>query len=76
LEPEDLIPYRLDEKIVLHKGALAFSDAAIVGSEELRDDLQGQLKEFKNPSLEFQQPEAYLSAYMEFYNSLLEQEVE
>lgn len=76
LEPEDLIPYRQDEKIVLHKGALAFSDAVIVGSEELREDLQGQLKEFKNPNLEYQQPEAYLSAYMEFYNSLLEQEVE
>jgi hypothetical protein len=46
-----LIPYRQDEKIVLHKGALAFSDAVIVGSEELRDDLTTQLKEFKNPTI-------------------------
>lgn len=76
LEPEDLIAYKNEDKIALHQGALAFSDAVITGSESLEGDLEKLVNDFKKPTLPYQEPEAYLNAYLEFYNSLLEQEVE
>jgi len=76
LEPEDLIPYKNGDKIALHQGALAFSDAIITGSETLDDEYKKLVADFDKPTLSYQEPEAYLSAYLEFYNSLLEQEVE
>jgi len=76
LEPEDLVSYKNGDKIGLHQGALAFSDAVITGSESLEKDLEKLVGDFKKPTLAYQEPEAYLNAYLEFYNSLLEQEVE
>lgn len=76
LEPEDLVSYRKDDRIALHKGAVGFADAVIEAGEGLDDESKGLLEALKKPILDYQEPEAYLSAYLEFYNSLLEQEVE
>lgn len=76
LEPEDLVAYRQDDRIALHKGAVGFADAVIEAGEALNEENKELLKDLKKPNLGYQEPEAYLSAYMEFYNSLLEQEVE
>ena len=75
LEPEDLVAYIDNEKVNLNKGAVAFTDAVIEGSEKLDDSVPPLLKDLEKPVLEFQSEEQYLSAYLDFYNVLLEQEV-
>ncbi len=76
LEASDLTHYTNDaNKVTLHNGAIAISDAIIKGSENLDEtDLAAVAKSGK-PFLEFQ-GENYLTAYHEFFNSLLEQPVE
>ena len=75
LEAEDLTDYLKGDGITLHKGACVFSDAIIKGSEELSVALEKALQGLDKPTLEFKGEEDYLSAYLEFYNSVLEQEV-
>lgn len=76
LEPEDLEAYVVEEQINLHKGAMAYSDAAIVGSSDLDEDTLKLLEESGKPVLEHQEEDAFLTAYLEFYHSLLAEEVE
>jgi starch synthase len=75
LEAEDLAAYLNGDEITLHKGACAFSDAIIKGSEGMGDSVEKALTGLDKPILEFKGEEDYLSAYLEFYNSVLEQEV-
>ncbi len=75
LEAEDLAAYLNGGEITLHKGACTFSDAIIKGSEKLGDSAEKALDGVDKPILEFKGEEDYLSAYIEFYNSVLEQEV-
>ncbi len=77
LEPSDLTAYQNGTGITLHKGAAAFADAIIHGSEssdESVDQLLDGLTE--KPVLKDVDKESYLDAYLGFYHSLLEQEVE
>jgi len=76
LEPEDLGAYKNGKGITLHNGASTFTDAIITGSETLSKDSAQILAETEKPVLEYKGEEEYLSAYLEFYNSLLELEVE
>ena len=75
LEADDLAAYFNGDGITLHKGACVFSDAIIKGSEGLDDSAEEALLGIEKPILEFKGEEDYLSAYLEFYNSVLEQEV-
>lgn len=76
LEPEDLVAYLdSEEKVDLFKGASTFTDAVIEGSEKLNGAVPQLLKNLEKPILEFQSEDQYLSAYLDFYNMLLEQEV-
>lgn len=76
LEPEDLVAYLGDDqKVNLDKGATTFTDALIKGSENLADSVPPLLEGLEKPILEHQSEENYLSAYLDFYNVLLEQEV-
>lgn len=75
LEAEDLAAYLNGDGITLHKGACAFSDAIIKGSEEMGQSVENALIGLEKPVLEFQGEEEYLPSYLEFYNSVLEQEV-
>ncbi|HHH49926.1 MAG TPA: starch synthase [Saprospiraceae bacterium] len=76
LQREDLVAFGNGTKVDLHKGAISFSDALIQGSENLDDSVTDLLSETDKPVLDFQQEEDYLSAYLEFYNTLLEEEEE
>lgn len=76
LEAEDLAFYKDGDKIALHKGATAYSDAIIKGSETMDKGVDEMLAASGKPLLDYQGTEDYLPAYIEFYNSLLEQEVE
>lgn len=77
LEEEDLADYRkADGSVGLHQGALKWSDAAIVGSAVLKPEVNALLEQFNRPVLPYQEPEAMLEAYVNFYKTLLEQEEE
>lgn len=74
LSEEDIAAYEIDGGINLHNGATSYADAIIKGSEEMEGSVDQLLAD--NTSLEFKNKEEYLPAYLDFYNSLLEQEVE
>lgn len=76
LEPEDLEAYKSGKNVNLHAGAIAFSDAVITGSEKMSKATTKLIEETDKPVLEYKGEEEYLAAYLEFFNSLLEQEVE
>ncbi|NND88488.1 MAG: starch synthase, partial [Flavobacteriaceae bacterium] len=76
LDPEDLSAYKDGDNINLHTGAATYADAVIRGSEALDAANEDLLEGLEKPYLEFKSEEEYLPAYLEFYNSLLEQEVE
>ena len=75
LEPEELVAY-LDgnQAVDLHKGATTFADALIKGSENLNGSVPQLLEGLKKPILDFKSEDQYLAAYLEFYQTLLEQE--
>ena len=75
LEADDLAAYLNGNEITLHKGACTFSDAIIKASDEMSNSAENALDGLDKPILEFKGEEDYLSSYIEFYNSVLEQEV-
>ncbi|MEM0994094.1 MAG: glycogen/starch synthase [Bacteroidota bacterium] len=76
LEEEDLEAFVNEGKINLHQGAIASADAFIIGSEDLADTVKADLEVSGKPVLPLQDPENFLAPYVEFYHSLLEEEVE
>lgn len=58
--------------INLSKLAIEMSDATIIGSETINNDLSSFIKDSKKPYLDFQNEETYLDAYSEFYDKLLQ----
>jgi starch synthase len=51
------------------KVAINYSDALIVGSQEIPDELQTYLNDSEKPVLEYQEQDAFAEAYTEFYNT-------
>lgn len=51
------------------KVAINYSDALIVGSKEIPEELQTYLKNIEKPVLEYQDQDAFAEAYTEFYNT-------
>lgn len=51
------------------KVAINHSDALIVGSQEIPEELQNYLKNSDKPVLEYQDQDAFAEAYTEFYNT-------
>ncbi len=76
LEASDLDAFKEGDKVVLDKGAAAFADAIVCGSQELSGDVTKVLEGLDKPILEFKSEEEYLASTVEFYNTLLEEEVE
>ncbi|MBR9921828.1 MAG: glycogen/starch synthase [Bacteroidetes bacterium] len=76
LSEEDLAAYQNGKKIALHQGAMNFSDAMIVGTENLASDLEKKLEDTDKPVLERQEGDDLLPTYLDFYGSLMEEEVE
>jgi starch synthase len=75
LEPEDLAVYQQGKVPTLHEGAIQYSDAVIRGSEKISAPVQKVLDSMDIPKLDFLS-EDYMPAYIDFYHSLMEQEVE
>ena len=71
LEPDDLKPYQNGTGVTLHKGAISFADALIVGSKDLSDLVKEEVSDKEKPILDFQEAESYLPAYLDFYKEIL-----
>ncbi len=75
LESADMAAYLNGDGIALHRGACILSDAIIKGSKVMNGTVEKALVGMDKPILEFIGEEDYLAAYLEFYNSVLQQEV-
>lgn len=71
LEPDDLVAYQNGKGVALHEGASEYSDALIMGSEDLEETVKNKLNDVKKPILDFQNEDDYLPAYLDFYRELL-----
>ena len=76
LESEDLAAYQNGSGVTLHEGAISFADAIIKGSESLSDSVLKAIEAQDKPVLEKQpEEEDFRPPYLEFYQSLLAEEV-
>lgn len=77
LTESDLGAYQNGTGVNLNKGAIKYADAIVLGSENTPAGLSESLEELDKPVLKApaSEEEDYLAAYIEFYNSLLEEEV-
>jgi len=76
LKEEDLDAYKDGDNVTLNKGAAEFSDGIIIGSESINESDTNLVNGLSIPVLAHQPVETYLAAYLEFFQSLLEQEVQ
>jgi len=70
---EDLEPFGEATFLDLQKGAMNYSDALIIGTENLSEELSGAIDAVDKPKLAYP-GEEFLDSYIEFYNSLIEEE--
>ncbi len=79
LTEEDLNAYQNGTGVTLHKGAISYADAIVLGSESVADVVKKSLNGTDKPILEYPGPgdeDENLDAYLEFYDSLSAEEVE
>ncbi len=75
LQEADLHSYQNGEGVTLEAGAIRSADAIVRGSENLLDEAQSTLAESEKPVMDFD-AEEYQAKLIEFYQSLLTEEVE
>lgn len=71
LTDEEVAEYSDSTHIGLTRAAIKFADAVIVGEEELTPEAAAEVTGCNKPMLGFQDEEAYLDAYSEFYTEIL-----
>ena len=71
ISPKDLKHYKNPNYINMIKSAIDFSDAVIIGSPKINEEVLRYLKESDKPCLEFQPMEQYIDAYSDFYDDVL-----
>jgi starch synthase len=76
LGEEDLKAYKDGDRINLHKGAISYADALVMGGADLDKSVQAAVDQSDLPKLEFKEGDELLPAYIEYYKGLLEQEAE
>ncbi len=74
LKDDELAYYKKPTYVNLMKSAIDLSDALIMGSEKINDELRKYAEKSGKPMLEYQPEETYIKAYNEFYDSLLPEE--
>ncbi|PID94507.1 MAG: glycogen synthase [Bacteroidetes bacterium] len=70
IKKKDLAFYQEPNYINLMKGAISYSDALIMGSEKINEELAGFAKESKKQTLDYQEEENYIEAINAFYESI------
>ncbi len=73
LEAEQLDVYKHGGKISLNAGAITYADAVIQGSKKLKKNVLDLTEQRDIPKLPLQSAEEYLEAYIEFYQSMMEE---
>jgi len=71
IEKNKIAGIKTPNYVNLMKIAIDFSDALIVGSENISKELKDYLNKCKKPVLKFQTKDSYMEKYTEFYNKLL-----
>lgn len=71
LGEEDLKAYKSGDKINLHKGAITYADALVMGSEKVADDVAAAVKDADLPKLDYVEGDELLPNYIDFYKELL-----
>ena len=69
---KDLAHYKNPDYVSLIKAAIEYSDAIIIGSENINPEIEKHLKTIDKPILEYQDEETYIDAYSNFYDELLQ----
>ena len=75
LSEEDLHNYQNGDQVQLESGAIHYADAIVRGSEELTEEATAALADIDKPVLAYDE-ENYRANLIEFYQSLLTEEVE
>jgi starch synthase len=75
ISKKDLTAYRDGDGLSMHKGAAAYSDAIVAGSETLDTSVDYLSVAQDKPVLSWKSEEEMLPAYLEFFRSLAEAEV-
>jgi len=74
IKEENIQELKEPDYINLMKVAIKYSDALIMGSDEIPEDLSNYLKELEMPVLKYHKKEEFSEAYLDFYLSkVLEQ---
>ncbi|MCO6477470.1 MAG: glycogen/starch synthase [Phaeodactylibacter sp.] len=76
LNEDDLAAYQNGSGVTLHKGAISYADALVIGSEEVNESVSKVLNGIDKPIMGYLSEGESLDAYLEFYNSLTAEEVE
>lgn len=69
IEEEDIIDLKNPTYENLMKIAISNSDALVLGSEEIPDEIQNFIKNIDKPVLKYHNKEEFQAAYIEFYTS-------
>ncbi|MEI6122465.1 MAG: glycogen/starch synthase [Bacteroidota bacterium] len=70
---KDLKQYKTSDYVGMMKGAIDFSDAIIVGAENVNPELLEYAKQTNKPMLGLQPMDSYIEAYSEFYDELVDE---
>lgn len=70
IDGESLKLVKTPDFVNVSKLAIKYSDAVIVGSEDINSELHKHIRSLNKPVLEFQDESKYIDAYNEFYDSL------
>jgi starch synthase len=70
---KDLKHYKTSDYLGLMKAAMDFSDAIIVGSENVNPELLTYAKQSNKPMLDLQPMDSYIDTYSSFYDELVDE---
>ncbi len=73
IKNEDLIYYKEPDFVNIMKSAAKYSDALIIGSDNINPELADFIKEADKPTLEYQDDENYIDRINAFYDQLSEE---
>ncbi len=73
LNAEDLVAYQNGAGILLHKGALKYSDGVAIASADLNEETKQLIQTEETPVLEYEKEsiEEQLPAFLDFYQSIM-----
>lgn len=71
---KDLTHYKKPSYVSLIKAAIDFSDALVLGDEEINPEIMDYLEKSGKPYLGYHDEESYVTAYDEFYDKVLHEE--